>query len=137
MTSQKNKAQKGFKTNSNSLRSSISEAPICKLTQLSKKLKNNFILTIFEQTRDQDVYKCKVCTKSPTIEYKNIKRHLLDSEAHERCTKIEDMEHYQKLLLILRETNKNNKVKNKEELGEIGNFESLQHKRGLLKFLGA
>jgi len=88
---------------------------------------------IFEQTRDQDAESAL----RAQLEYKNIKRHLLDSETHERCTKIEYMEHNQKLLLILRETKKSNKIKNEEELEEIENSESLKHKRGLLKFLGA
>jgi len=49
-----------------------------KLAKLSKKLNNTYILSVFELTKKEDVYRCIICPDKPTLQYKNLKRHLLD-----------------------------------------------------------
>ena len=73
-------------------------------------------MTIFEETKEKEVYKCKICSKNPTLEYKNIKRHLLDSESHERSIPQKDSNKHKELIQILKETRKSyNKMKFKKK----------------------
>lgn len=90
-------------------------------------------MDIFEEIRDTEVYKCKVCPKNPTIEYKNIKRHLEDNDTHERCIKPKDKDKHEDLLRILKET-KRPKKKNETIEEEI---ESSKQKKVYLKFTAA
>ena len=106
------------------------------LSQLSKKLRNQYILTVFEETKEKEIYKCLVCTKNPTLEYKNIKRHILSSETHERCVNGQDKEKHNKLISILKDTMRKYKNETQEE-EKSANEESLKHKRGYLKFVAA
>ena len=94
-------------------------------------------MTIFEETKEKEVYKCKICSKNTTLEYKNIKRHLLDSESHERSIPQKDSNKHKELIQILKETRKSYNKNEIQEEGKNLQEESFKHKRGYLKFAAA
>ena len=98
------------------------------LDQLSKKLGSPYILTVFALSKPNEVYRCKVCPKSGDIEYKNLKRHILECETHERCLNGRDKEKHRELVLKIRNTKKEYK---KTSI----NQENPRIKEGYLKFM--
>jgi len=105
------------------------------LIQLSKKLKNNYLLTIFELTEKEETYLCKICPDKPTIRYKNLKRHILDCEDHERCVPNKDLEKHSQLVRVIKETKRVLRTSdtNEESLSQ----EASKCKKGYLKFTAA
>jgi len=103
-----------------------------KLFQLSKKLNNPYILTIFNTTKKEDVYQCRICPKKPTIQFKNLKRHLIESEDHEVSIKKTDLEDHKQLVKILTEKKR---VYNKGNVSNDDNEERSKNKKGYLKFV--
>jgi len=129
------KSQQGSRSNSNIVRGKSFDEKTNSLIQLSKKLKNTYILTIFEETKEKEVYRCKICSKT-TLEYKNIKRHLLDSETHNDSILLDDIEKHAGLIKIIKETRKSY-TKSETNEQEKNTQESAKHKRGYLKFAAA
>ena len=136
MNTTRNKVQQGAQNPKVVKRVNSLEEKTNSLTQFSKKIKNSYILTIFEETKEKETYKCKICPRTPTFAYKNVKRHLLESETHERNIKPKDMENHNTLIKILREMKRIIKTKSLTE-EDTSNEESLKHKRGYLKFAAA
>ena len=108
------KSQQGSRSNSNILRGKSFDEKTNSLIQLSKKLKNTYLLTIFEETKEKEVYRCKICSKT-TLEYKNIKRHLLDSETYNNLTPLDDIG---KLIINLRQMKKKKIYRNWQNIKE-------------------
>jgi len=135
------KSNQGGKRNSNSstnLRIQPIEEPKSKLVDLSKKIQNSYILTIFEKIKDSEAYKCKVCPSNPKLEYKNLKRHILDGTEHDKNVPEDDKDNHKDLQKKLKETKKKIKKSQLEgEEKENGNDESSKHKKGYLKFAAA
>ena len=102
-----------------------------KLAKLSKKLNNTYILSVFELTKKEDVYRCIICPDKPTLQYKNLKRHLLDSEDHEICVKKTDLDKHKQLVKVLTETKR---AYNKKNSSDIADKENSWYKKGYLKF---
>jgi len=107
------------------------EVPVNKLTALSQKLKNTYILSVFETTKKEDVYLCKVCPNKQTVQYKNLKRHILENLDHENCIKQADQVNHKHLVKILKETKRTYK---KQGISDLQNEESYKHKNRYLKF---
>ena len=59
----RNKVQQRNKNNPTFSRANSLEENKNALTQLSKKLKNPYLLTLFEETKEKEVYRCKICPK--------------------------------------------------------------------------
>ena len=72
-------------------------------------------MTLFEETKEKEVYKCKICPKGPTFVYKNIKRHILESETHERNLEPKDLTNHGELLQKLGETKRTNKIETQDD----------------------
>ena len=132
----RNKVQQRNKNNPTFSRANSLEENKNALTQLSKKLKNPYLLTLFEETKEKEVYRCKICPKGPTFVYKNIKRHILESETHERNLESKDLIKHEELLQKLGETKRTNKTETQDKEKSSSN-QYMKHKRGYLKFAAA
>ena len=98
-----------------------------KCRDLSEKFNDPYISTIIIPTRKNEEYECKICGKSAVFSYKNIKRHLLESETHMNKVPLKDKEAHDILI---------EKVRNSIKLKESKDQENTknQNSKGYIEF---
>ena len=99
-----------------------------KLQALSIKVDDEYLATLFQPQPQENIYQCLVC-KNVNVQYKNLKRHILESTTHvNKVSGKEALDKHKILLEKLSSLKKKGKTLNEEE--------KVEQKKNYLEFIG-